>query len=169
MYRNLGQTIRRAVETVLQVERWVLIGLAFLIALVVFFGVVIRYAPMAGRLLWVEEVARLLLVWLALWATGRAQRTGSHFTFILLRNKLRGKPKAFMELFINLLMLTFVVVLIRESITFCGNLSGILTYNLNWPAMIFPLALVLAGFLLFIYCLADLISSSRRLFREQDK
>lgn len=66
---------------------WVLAGLLSMLSLLVFYQVLARYIPAIPSLLWTEEIARGLLLWLVLLGAGVGVVERSHFQLSILLRK----------------------------------------------------------------------------------
>lgn len=77
---------------------------------VVFLGVVYRYVLLAP-LPWVEEIARLCLVWVTFLGTYLAMRRGQHIAMTLLRERLSGPARRAAERTSAVLLTAFFAVL----------------------------------------------------------
>ncbi|MER2493452.1 TRAP transporter small permease [Catenovulum sediminis] len=57
-----------------------------------------------------EELARFLLIWIGLFGAAYAYRTGSHLGLDILTTRLKGSALKVAEVFINLAVLTFAII-----------------------------------------------------------
>lgn len=79
--------LRRFDRTLLAVNRWILIGMLGTMALMVFANVVLRFAT-DRSILWVEEAARYLMIWLTFVGMGLVLRYGGHLGIDTLQERL---------------------------------------------------------------------------------
>lgn len=106
---------------------------------------------------WTEEVARFLLIWIALLGAVYAFRTGMHLGLDVLPKKLSGKPRRMLKVFTLLMVLLFSVTVL---VVGGGNLV-MLTWELRQYSAVLglPMAFVysvipVSGSLICIYTLA---------------
>jgi TRAP-type C4-dicarboxylate transport system permease small subunit len=106
---------------------------------------------------WTEELARFLLIWIALLGGVYAFRTGMHLGLDILPKKLTGRPGRMLKIFTLLMVLLFSVAVL---VTGGANLV-ILTWELRQYSAVLglPMALVytvipVSGTLICIYALA---------------
>ncbi len=160
--RNLRQTTGRVGEIAAKVERAILVIFVSMILLIVFLGVIVRYTPISGHTLWTAELARFFLLWASFWAAGAVERVGGHFRFDMFENLFRGKTLLFLQLFIKFVLLVSMGILIWWTIVYCGVARGLTTLNLQWPAVIRVIPLLLGSLLLFTHCLIGFIRNLLR-------
>ncbi len=151
-------------EIALKTENTILLFLIFMIVVIVFFGVIVRYTPITGRTLWTTELARLFLLWASFWAAGSIERVGGHFRFDMVENLFSGKLGLFLQLFFKLVVLISVGILLWWTFDYFGTTMGVTTQILQWPWVIRVMPLIVGSLLLFAYMLANFIRIFRRLF-----
>ena len=169
--RNLGQRIGRVGERASQVETSILSFLIAMIVVIVFFGVIARYAPIAGHTMWTAELARLFLLWSAFWAAGAMEMErfgahGAHFRVDLIDGVFSGKRQLFLQLFTELVILIGLAIMIKSAIEYSVGAMGTTTYVLQWPWVVRAVPLLFGCLLLFIHNLIRLIRNFRRLFEQ---
>jgi TRAP-type C4-dicarboxylate transport system permease small subunit len=116
-----------------------LVGLAALIAVVVFLQVVFRYA-LHQPLFWSEELPRYLLIWMAFLAAARAQRDEAHLGITLGVNRLPPGLRRWASLAVRLAMLGFLGILV-----YSGLLVVQITAHHRSTALQLPMAAVYAA------------------------
>ena len=106
---------------------------------------------------WTEELARFLLIWIALLGGVYAFRTGMHLGLDILPKKLSGRPGRILKIFSLLMVLLFSVTVLVAG----GANLVILTWELRQYSAVLglPMALVytvipVSGALISIYALA---------------
>ncbi|MEM6395166.1 MAG: TRAP transporter small permease [Bacteroidota bacterium] len=135
-----------------------LAGLMALITVDVLWGVFTRYA-LGNQAGWTEELARFLLIWIGLLGTAWASGQRMHLSITLLPDKLEGKARRRLLLFIDSL-----VVLFALSVMIIGGGHLVwLTYELGQTsaALKLPMGLIysvipISGVLIVFYKLNDL-------------
>jgi TRAP-type C4-dicarboxylate transport system permease small subunit len=91
-----------------------------------------------------EELLRFLLIWVALLGTTYAFGSNEHLAITYLKNKLRGKPKKSLQIFIDLSIILFAgLILIKGgyniSTSTLGQLSPILKIPMGYIYSILPI------------------------------
>ena len=69
--------LNRIEKALVAINRWVLIVLLLAMAIIIFSNVVLRYTS-GDSIIWAEEVARHLMIWVAFLGAGLALRFGGH-------------------------------------------------------------------------------------------
>ena len=146
------------------VERETLVVFMSMMVVVVFFGVLVRYTPIAGKTLWTVELARILLLCAAFWAAGSVESFNGHFRLAVFEQLVKGKCQLFVQLFVKLVVLITTGILIWWSIAYCQPAWKVRTFVLKWPELVFVIPLILGGLLIFTYALTAFIRNFRRLF-----
>jgi TRAP-type C4-dicarboxylate transport system permease small subunit len=86
--------------------------LLIVLTTIVFVGVVVRYlGAFPGSLSWVTELSQLLSIWLAFIGAVVALDRGGHIVVDLLAGAVRGRVRPYYQLFIQVNILVFLVVL----------------------------------------------------------
>lgn len=130
----------------------------------VFYGVLVRYLPISSsQMAWTDELARLFLVWMAFFTMAVAQRENSHFTVDLIRNKLPLRPRLALTLFIFILSCLFLVYIIFNSFKIMQISIGDKSPVLQFPLVLFSLALFSSTCLMFIYTILHTITVTKEL------
>ena len=124
---------------------------AILVALtaVVFSQVISRYflhAPLS----WSEELARFLLMWLAMLSAAYAFRTKSHFA---LRVIVERCPKALQQgisIAVHLVVTLFFLIILYQGIVYVHGVSGHIAPALQFPMEI-PYSSIIVGSALIVW------------------
>jgi len=91
------------------------ISLFTIVVLSQFYNIFSRYTKIGRPLMWVEEFTRYSFIWIAFLMWHLAQRKGTHFVVDIFPNKLSGKPKYFLEIFVSLAIIFFASFTIYSS------------------------------------------------------
>jgi TRAP-type C4-dicarboxylate transport system permease small subunit len=114
--------LRRLDRIVLQINRMVLIVALAVMSVIVFANVMLRYTT-GDSILWSEEVARYLMIWLTYLGIGPVLRLGGHMAIDTLQAGL-GEPRARpLRFLIVALMFAFCVVMVVVGIDFVDRTS----------------------------------------------
>ncbi len=114
--------LRQIDGLVLHVNRWILIVALAAMSVIVFANVVLRYTT-GDSILWSEEVARYLMIWLTYLGIGPVLRLGGHMAIDNLQATL-GEPRArLLRALIIALMLGFCIFLVVVGIDFVDRTS----------------------------------------------
>ena len=97
------------------VNRWVLIVLLLAMACIIFTNVVLRYTT-GDSLIWAEEVARHMMIWVAFLGAGLALRFGGHVAIDSLHRSVSTRTAQFLRVIEVLgLSLFFIFMAIASS------------------------------------------------------
>lgn len=151
------KVLRHPLETVI-------CGLLIAMTLVVFSQVIARYVLQAP-LSWSEELARFLLMWLAMLSAAYAFKTKSHFALIFLVGKLPAKAQRAMALLVHVIVAFFFAVLLYFSIIFVSGVDGHIAPAMQIPMQIPYASIVVACALILIESLHCIWLSIRNLSR----
>jgi TRAP-type C4-dicarboxylate transport system permease small subunit len=151
----MNRTIQRIFITF---EKFFIIILAIGIILTVFYGVLVRYLPITGtQMAWTQEVAQLILIWFAFFTIAVVQRKNEHFNLDYLQSKLRGISQKALAIFIHILSIVFLIFIAINSFSFIINTGGDISAILQFPLLLFPLALFISSCLMIAYTCNNLI------------
>lgn len=98
-------------------NRWLLIAIFTAMALIVFVNVALRYLTSAS-ILWSEEVARFLMIWLTFLGCGLALRYGGHLAVDSLQDALPLRPARILRILILLSVFAFALLLVCLGIAY---------------------------------------------------
>lgn len=145
-------------------EKGFLISIVLLMTIIVFLGTLVRYLPVYGGmlLLGTEEFGRLSLVWLWLLAGAAVHRAGKHYKLSVLFDRLPSKIRFALLALIDIIVLVFISLLTKYSVQLFVQKLGTATLNLQWPAIIFILPLLIGCPLIGVYTLIRLVSRIKR-------
>lgn len=122
-------------------EEFFIIPLMFLMSIIIFVQVIMRYA-FQNSLVWSEELARYLFVWLVYFAVSYTARREKHIRIDAAINIYPKKSRPYIEILSEIIVLAFSVfiavtaVTVFHKITWSGQLS---------PAMRIPMQFVYAA------------------------
>ncbi|WP_352399928.1 TRAP transporter small permease [Anaerotignum sp.] len=122
-------------------EEFFIIPLMFLMSIIIFLQVIMRYA-FQNSLVWSEELARYLFVWLVYFAVSYTARREKHIRIDAAINIYPKKSRPYIEILSEIIVLAFSVfiavtaVTVFHKITWSGQLS---------PAMRIPMQFVYAA------------------------
>jgi TRAP-type C4-dicarboxylate transport system permease small subunit len=133
---------------VARIEAGVIVLLVTLLTTVTFAQVTTRYV-LSNPLIWSEEAARYLFVWVSMIGAALAMREGGHFGLDLL---IRPMPalKAILGPLVTLVMVVFLVILLKTGIdeTRLASMQFAMTFQMrmSWAYLALPVG---AGLMLF--------------------
>ncbi|WP_313530811.1 TRAP transporter small permease [Anaerotignum sp.] len=129
-------------------EEFFIIPLMFLMSIIIFIQVIMRYA-FQNSLVWSEELARYMFVWLVYFAVSYTARREKHIRIDAAINIYPKKLRPYIEILSEIIVLAFsafiavTAITVFQKITWSGQLS---------PAMRLPMQFVylapLVGFVL---------------------
>jgi len=140
--RSVGRALELACVTLLVVE-----------TLILFAGVIARYV-LHMPLVWSDELASTLFLWLGMLGAALAIRRGEHLRMNTVVNRFRPAVRVFAEPFALAVMLAFAVLVLPASIEHVRMEMIVITPTLeissSWRAAAMPVALVLIGLFLAV-------------------
>jgi TRAP-type C4-dicarboxylate transport system permease small subunit len=118
--------------------------------------VVNRYV-LNAPLIWSEEAARYLFVWVSMIGAALAMHQGGHFGLVVLLRRLSPRAHAVIGAFVTFVvvvfLVTFLVTGIRETMLASYQMSLTLSVGMQWPY----LALPVSAALMLLHVLAHLV------------
>jgi TRAP-type C4-dicarboxylate transport system permease small subunit len=140
-----------------------LAGLLAFITLGVFIQVVLRYL-FATSFLWGEELSLFAFIWCVFLGSAICSFRRTHFAFDLFSEVLRGRAAGVQRLIVDLAVLAVTVILIIEGWRFSQlsiqRMSPALGITLLVPTIVIPIA----GALMLVVNVADLVRDCRRIW-----
>jgi len=125
--------------------------IAFL-SIVTFSQVVARYV-FEAPLSWSEELARFLLLWLAMLSAAYAFKIKAHFALQFVVNSVPQKMQKIISQFVSLLVILFLVGFLYNSFKFVLGVEGHLAPALQIPMEIPYSACIVGSMLMLFYVL----------------
>jgi len=101
-------------------NRWLLVVLLAAMSLIVFCNVTLRYLT-SESLVWAEEVARHLMIWLTFLGSGLVLRGGGHIAIENLQDALPGAAARALRLAIALALLAFFAAMVWIGAIYVGR------------------------------------------------
>jgi TRAP-type C4-dicarboxylate transport system permease small subunit len=139
-------------------EAAVLIALVSVMTVIVFLQVVYRYL-LTQPLVWSEELARYLFVWLSLLGAALALQKRGHFGFEILYQKFSSPKRQLLGFLIHLLIGLLLVILLSQGITLVEKTaqqeSPAMGIAMGWAYACIPVAAALMLFHLIIIFFKD--------------
>ena len=126
------------------------------LSIVTFSQVVARYIFQAP-LSWSEELARFLLLWLAMLSGAYAFKIKAHFSLHFIVNTVSRKMQKIISLFASLLVIFFLVGFVYHSFKFVIGVKGHLAPALQIPMEIPYSACIVGSMLMLFYVLKTFI------------
>lgn len=122
----------------------------------------VRYIGVS--LIWTEEVATYSFIWAVFMGASVMIHRRGHFRFSLLYEKLSGKSKIFLEVFID-----FILVIFSIAVFYYGIIATLNFWNYNWYSLTdfkmgyMFISIPTMGFTMLIYGLDHLIGNYNKL------
>ena len=120
------------------------------LSIVTFSQVIARYIFQAP-LSWSEELARFLLLWLAMMSAAYAFKIKAHFALHFTVNYLPRRIQKLISIFVSLLVIIFLLGFIYYSFKFVIGVRGHLAPALQIPMEIPYSACIVGGLLMLFY------------------
>jgi TRAP-type C4-dicarboxylate transport system permease small subunit len=144
-------------SALLRIFVWLVYFVYTVIIVTTFVSVFFRYI-LNDSLVWAEELARYLFVWLTFIGSALALKEGLHMGVDLLLSALPGKLKTMLEIVINCLIAAFLIFSIKAGITVVqitmGNRSSALEIPMGFVYLAIPVG-----------CSLMLLISCRKIFQ----
>ncbi len=136
-----------------------LIIIGFLMVVVVLIGTFWRYV-LRNPFLWTEELARYLMIWMALIAASISLKRREHVGLKLVINRVPQPAKKIIVMITQLFILLFLYYLTREGFSMVERAlrqrSPALNISMFWPLLSVPVAGLLTGIQLILQMIIDL-------------
>lgn len=139
-------------QYVLSVCKYVTIALVGAITVVVCAGIFWRYF-LNDSLVWTEETAKFLMVWMVFMGIPLALKTGAHAAIEALPNMLPDKSRQALYAFIYLSIITLMAVLIHQGWLFALNARTQETSTTQVSMMYVFISMPVGGVLMFLISL----------------
>lgn len=142
--------MKRIIKLLGDIEDWCSGILVVSGLMVLFYGVVLRYGFQLPTT-WQDEVARILLVWGILIGASATLRNNNHIRMDLLYNILPEKVKKYVDIFANIVILSFFIFLLTSGMELVNQklVTGQASLN-GYPLWIIYLILPISATLLII-------------------
>jgi len=128
------------------VNRWALVALLAAMACIVFANVALRYLT-NDSLIWAEEVARHLMIWLTFLGAGLVLRFGGHIAIENLHDVLPGRAGLWLRGLIVAALLTFFALMAWQGATYTSVMRFQTTaatgISFGWAYLAMPFGFVL--------------------------
>ena len=136
----------------LAVNRWLLIAILAVMAVIIFANVVLRYTT-SQSIEWAEEVARHLMIWLTFLGCGPTLRYGGHIAVENLQDALSPKGAIALRALIGLMLTGFFVFCIWFGLDYMERTQYQITPATQISVAIIYAALPVGMFLTLIHWL----------------
>ena len=137
-----------------------LIGLMTLVILyMVYFRYIINDTPY-----WSEEVARCMMLWMTFCVLPISYRLGSNVSLEIILSKMKGKSLTLIEIFIHLLILTFIINFFYLSLNFVKSGMMARAYSFDLQIGYIYLILPISFAFMFLVSIELLIKKFKNLF-----
>jgi TRAP-type C4-dicarboxylate transport system permease small subunit len=137
-------------------------SLLFLMTADVFTGVIFRYV-LKKPLVWVDELALISAVWLALLGASVVYEDNQHLCVDFLMERLSERGKVRLELIINILIMPLFVVMLRGGLALIGTTYTSITPGLKVSVAIEYLPAFIGGSLLLLFNVEKIINNIKTL------
>lgn len=146
--------MKRFEAALVAVNVWAVVVLLAAMACLIFVNVALRYLS-NHSIIWAEEVARYMMVWMAFLGSGLVLRVGGHVAITNLHDALPGRAQRWLRGLVMLLLLAFFVNFAWAGLQYAQRMSFQLTpatrISFGWIYAAIPIGfLLMAVHLLFI-------------------
>lgn len=143
-----------------KVLEWAVIASFSLMIMVVLIQVIARYTlPWSPH--WTEELARFSFIYLVSLGAGLAIKDRSYVNVSTLLHKIKGRTRFYLDSFILLCIMVLMVIMFIYSIPLLEIVSLQSSAALQVNMVVIYFSMTCMSFLIFLYCLAELVSSCK--------
>lgn len=129
--------------------------------------VICRYF-FSSPLTWPEEVTMFLMAWMSFFGASVALRRWSHIGVDLVLDKLSGKKRIYLLLFVRLVVLAFVFFLFQEGLAYALESANMLSDGLRIPMLYPRLSIPVGSFLMCLHTIALILGDIRSLRHQEE-
>jgi TRAP-type C4-dicarboxylate transport system permease small subunit len=147
-------------------EEWLLMGLLVIMAIVVALQVVFRYI-LKTPLVWSEELARFLQIWLAFLGIGYGLRNEAHVSMSLVMNKMPEKLKNITFIFSNLLIIFCFIAILPGALNYIIAQHQISSSGMGIRMSVIYGVVPVGGFTYIFYIAPKIIASIKYLYNRR--
>ena len=134
--------------------------LSFL-TIITFSQVVARYV-FEAPLSWSEELARFILLWLAMLSAAYGFKIKTHFALMFIVNRISFKFRIYLYFYVTLIVSIFLIIFIYYSFIFVMGVNGHLAPALQIPMEIPYSSTIVGGILMLYYVLINLVDEIKK-------
>mgnify|MGYP001205824863 CR=1 FL=1 len=145
---------KKPLETVL------CILLSFL-TIITFSQVIARYV-FEAPLSWSEELARFILLWLAMLSAAYGFKIKTHFSLQFIVNRTSFKLTKYVYFYVTLIVSLFLIIFIYYSLIFVMGVNGHLAPALQIPMEIPYSSTIVGGLLMLYYVLVNFFNEIKK-------
>ncbi len=135
--------------------------LSFL-TIITFSQVVARYV-FEAPLSWSEELARFILLWLAMLSAAYGFKIKTHFALMFVVNRTSFKFRIYVYFYVTLIVSIFLIIFIYYSFIFVMGVNGHLAPALQIPMEIPYSSTIVGGILMLYYVLINLVDEIKKI------
>ena len=140
----------------------VLCILLSLLTIITFSQVVARYV-FEAPLSWSEELARFILLWLAMLSAAYGFKIKTHFALMFIVNRTSFKFRIYVYFYVTLIVSIFLIIFIYYSFIFVMGVNGHLAPALQIPMEIPYSSTIVGGILMLYYVLKNLVDEIKKI------
>ena len=144
----MRESYLRACDALIAVERKIIIGLMAVMTVDVLIGIISRYVA-ESALVWTEEAARYMMIWMGFVGMSVALREGGHVAVDMLVEHTRGGLRRILVLTIQTLVLVFLVAVIGAFFALLPVIhyqtTPVLAIRMMWPYLAIPVGCLLTA------------------------
>lgn len=149
----------------LQANAWALIVLLGSMALLIFTNVTLRYLTNAS-IVWADEAARYMMVWMTFLGAGLVLRTGGHVAITNLHDMARPPVQKLLRMIVTVLLLAFFATFIWKGAEYALLMQRQLTpatrISFSWIYAAMPIGFALLAVHMLLILKSYLLENSYR-------
>jgi C4-dicarboxylate transporter DctQ subunit len=145
-------------EKLIKFESFFVVFLLIAMFVIVLYEVLARY--LGFSLYWSEELAKYFFIWMIMVGSVIAFEKGLHFYVNIFFKHFSTTNQRKINIFGNILVASFVVLLFFEGILFCINAKGMTTPGLGIPQYYAYMAIPLGAFLMLVHIVLNIFKKN---------
>ncbi|MGN6666432.1 MAG: TRAP transporter large permease [Trinickia sp.] len=153
---RIGSALETAIKWITEVPAALLLVIEVALLLT---NVTCRYV-LQDPLIWGDELASILFIWLSMLGAVVALRRGEHMRLTMFVARMSPQKRAFAETLGNFIVMTFVLLLVRPATDWAANEWIINTPALDLPNTVSAAAIPVAAVLMLVLAITRLIERS---------
>jgi TRAP-type C4-dicarboxylate transport system permease small subunit len=158
-FRKTVNILERILNPITVIIHWTLSAFLFALLTAVFLTVLFRYA-LHKPLDWSSELARFLFVWISFLGMLEGVRLKAHIGITIIVDAFPREARRTLEIVINILIIIFLLVIIKEGIRLTGMNMDLLSPGLNIPEGWVYISIPLSCGLMIPYLILQMINGS---------
>lgn len=149
-------------------EEVLLVAGIALMVVILFIQIILRFV-FGSPLSWVEELARVIFIWVSWLGISLGQRHGEHIKVTMVTDRIKGKMQTIVLLLADIISLAILAVFAYQGIILLEKIliMGTVTPALNIPRWVIYASVPFSCFVMSLRLIADMIQNVKGFRKEQ--